>query len=50
MREAYELGWVTTSLHCKSQSFEVFEIDKVVFVTPITVGSIVQFIARVVYV
>lgn len=35
MREAYELGWITSSLHCKTQNITVDEIDKVVFVTPV---------------
>jgi acyl-CoA hydrolase len=50
MREGFELGWIAATLHCRSQEIDVFEIDKVVFLTPIKIGSVVTFTARVVFV
>lgn len=47
MREAFETGWLTAYSFCKGKYPEIHHIDDVMFITPVDIGSIVKFEAKV---
>jgi len=47
MREAYEIGWLTAYSFCKGKFPEIHHIDDVMFITPVDIGSIIKFEAKV---
>lgn len=47
MREAFETGWLTAFSFCKGKFPEIHHIDDVMFITPVDIGSIIKFEAKV---
>lgn len=47
MREAFEVGWLTAFSFCKGKYPEIHHIDDVMFITPVDIGSIMKFEAKV---
>jgi hypothetical protein len=42
MREAFEIGWLAAHLYCKGFKPSIFNIDDVIFLTPVEIGSVIK--------
>ncbi len=49
MREAFELAWLAAYNFGQGEFPEIYHVDDVAFMSPIDIGNIVQFKAKVVY-